>query len=51
MFRKFADIKQAEELNLKRPKLKNGQRTVISVDAGVDLERYIKSEIFGRAQS
>lgn len=51
MFRKFADIKQADELNLKRPKLKHGQRTIISVDAGDDLDRYIKFEIFGRAQS
>lgn len=51
MFRKFADIKQAQDLDLKRPALKNGKRTVVTVEPSADLKQYIKYEILARAKA
>lgn len=45
MFRKFADVKTAEELQLARPKLRNNNRTVVSIEPSEELNNYIKQEI------
>ena len=51
MFRSFADIKLAEDLPyLKRPRLKGGERTVVSVEASDAFNR-LKKELLERADA
>lgn len=49
MFRKVADVKKIEDLDLKIPKLKNGKPTVVEIPMNSALESYIKETAKGRA--
>ena len=50
MFRKVADVKTKDDLDLKIPKLKNNKPTVIEVEPNSALEDYIKRVARERAQ-
>ena len=50
MFRKVADVKTQEDLNLDIPKLKNGKTTVIEIEPNSALTNYIKETAAERAQ-
>lgn len=45
MFRKFADVKVQDELNLDIPKLKNDKTTVIALDPDEKVVNYIKNVV------
>lgn len=49
MFRKVADVKKIEDLDLKIPKLKNGKPTVVEIPMNSALETYIKETAKERA--
>lgn len=49
MFRKVADVKKIEDLDLKIPKLKNGKPTVVEIPMNSALESYIKETAKERA--
>lgn len=49
MFRKVADVKKIEDLDLEIPKLKNGKPTVVEIPINSALERYIKETAKERA--
>lgn len=49
MFRKVADVKKIEDLDLKIPKLKNGKATVVEIPMNSALETYIKETAKERA--
>lgn len=49
MFRKVADVKKIEDLDLKIPKLKNGKPTVVEIPMNSALETYIKQTAKKRA--
>ncbi len=49
MFRKVADVKNQQELDLDIPKLKNGKPTVIEIETNDSLSNYIKNTIVERA--
>lgn len=49
MFRKVADVKKIEDLDLKIPKLKNGKPTVVEIPMNSALETYIKETAKDRA--
>ena len=51
MFRKFADVKRPEDLNLEVPKLKNGKTTTIEIKPSKALTNYIKGEIKKRSEA
>ena len=51
MFRKVADVKTQEDLNLDIPKLKNNKPTVIEVEPNDALRNFIKYEIRDRAKA
>ena len=51
MFRKFADVKRPEDLNLEVPKLKNGKTTTIEIKPSKALTNYIKGEIKDRSKA
>ena len=51
MLRQFADIQYAEDLpHLKRPKLKNGGRTIIEVEPTAEFNKF-KRELLNRAEA
>ncbi|MBQ7630382.1 MAG: hypothetical protein IJS81_09265, partial [Selenomonadaceae bacterium] len=51
MLRQFADIKYADELpHLKRPKLKNGERTIIEIEPTEEFNQF-KLELLRRAEA
>ena len=43
MFRKVADVKNQQELDLDIPKLKNGKPTVVEIETNDSLSNYIKT--------
>lgn len=45
MFRKFADVKTQDDLDLDIPKLKNDKATIIKLDADPEITHYIKEEV------
>ena len=45
MFRKFADVKVQEELNLNIPKLKDGKTTVVALEPDPGVVNYIKKVV------
>lgn len=49
MFRKVADVKKIEDLDLEIPKLKNGKPTVVEIPINSALESYIKETAKERA--
>lgn len=49
MFRKVADVKKIEDLDLEIPKLKNGKPTVVEIPMNSALETYIKETAKERA--
>ena len=49
MFRKVADVKKIEDLDLEIPKLKNGKPTVVEIPMNSALESYIKETAKERA--
>ena len=49
MFRKVADVKKIEDLDLKIPKLNNGKPTVVEIPMNSALETYIKETAKERA--
>lgn len=49
MFRKVADVKKIEDLDLKIPKLKNGKPTIVEIPMNSALESYIKETAKERA--
>lgn len=49
IFRKVADVKKIEDLDLEIPKLKNGKPTVVEIPINSALERYIKETAKERA--
>lgn len=49
MFRKVADVKKIEDLDLEIPKLKNGKPTVVEIPMNSALETYIKGTAKERA--
>ena len=49
MFRKVADVKTQQELDLDIPKLKNGKPTVVEIETNDSLSNYIKNTIVERA--
>lgn len=51
MFREVADVKTQAEINVKIPKLKNGERTVTELDITAPLKQYITTTIKERADS
>ena len=51
MFREVADVKTQAEINVKIPKLKNGERTVTELDITAPLKQYITTTIKDRADS
>lgn len=51
MFREVADVKTQAEINVKIPKLKNGERTVTELDITAPLKQYITTTIKKRADS
>ena len=50
MFRKFADVKRPEDLNLKVPKMKTGKRIVVSVEPSNALKKFITNDVKKRAE-
>lgn len=50
MFRKFADVKRPEDLNLKVPKMKTGKRIVVSVEPSNALRNFITNDVKERAE-
>lgn len=51
MFREVADVKTQAEINVKIPKLKNGERTVTELDITAPLKQYITTTIKERADN
>lgn len=51
MFRKVADVKTKDDLNLKIPKLKNGKPTIVEIEPNEALTDYIKNTAKERAQA
>ena len=51
MFRKVADVKTREDLNLKIPKLKNDKVTVVEIEPNSALSNYIKNTVAERANA
>lgn len=51
MFRKVADVKKIEDLDIKIPKLKNGKPTVVEIPMNSALEKYIKETAQKRAKA
>lgn len=49
MFRKVADVKKIEDLDLEIPKLKNGKPTIVEIPMNSALETYIKETAKERA--
>lgn len=49
MFRKVADVKKIEDLDIEIPKLKNGKPTVVEIPMNSALEKYIKETAKERA--
>lgn len=49
MFRKVADVKKIEDLDLEIPKLKNGRPTIVEIPMNSALETYIKETAKERA--
>ena len=45
MFRKFADVKRQEDLNLDIPKLKNDKPTVVALEPDPEIVRYIREVV------
>lgn len=45
MFRKFADVKRQEDLNLDIPKLKNDKTTVVALEPDPEIVRYIREVV------
>ena len=45
MFRKFADVKTQEDLNLDIPNLKGGKPTIVKIEPDPVLTEYIKNEV------
>lgn len=45
MFRKFADVKTQDELDLEIPKLKNDKNTVVTLEADPKVVDYIKNKV------
>lgn len=50
MFRSFADVKTAADLNLPRPELEGGRPTIITVPASPELEQYV-ADLMDRADA
>ena len=51
MFRKVADVKRQEDLNLDIPKLKNGKPTIVEVECNEILTNYIKNDVKNRSDA
>lgn len=50
MFRKFADIKTQDDIDLDLPELKGGKPTIVKIAADPELVRYIKEDVPKRVQ-
>ncbi len=48
MFRKIADVKTQDDLDLDIPELKDGKATIVKIQADPNLVRYIKEEVPAR---
>lgn len=50
LFRTFADVRTAKQINLARPEIKGGKPKIVDVDGGVGLEKYVEG-LVARAEA